>query len=147
MTTEPLARRRQYLLGKARPNAIIGRNRENGELLLLLIGGALGLLCGLVLPWKWAQVLGLICFPALAFAIVYVPFRKRTFYKWFEINRSYRRVVRGGEGGRGAASGGAGLLAVRSDGGGRPSGRHRCRGRPAARSWPGPLAGHPVRPR
>src|SRR5262245_1847208 len=97
MTTEPLVRRRQYLLGKARPNAIVGRNRDNGELLLLLIGGALGLLCGLVLPWKWAQVLGLVGFPALAFAAVYVPYRKRTFYKWFEINRSYRRLLRGGQ--------------------------------------------------
>ena len=88
MTTEPLARRRQYLLGKARPNAIVGRNRDNGELLLLLIGGALGLFCGLVLPWKWAQAAGLILFPTLAFAIVFAPYRKRTFYKWFEINRS-----------------------------------------------------------
>ncbi|MCI0688616.1 MAG: hypothetical protein L0Y54_15460 [Sporichthyaceae bacterium] len=97
MTTEPLARRRQYLLGKARPNAIVGRNRDNGELLLLLIGGGLGLLSGLLLPWRTAQAILLFTFPALAFAIVFVPYRRRTFYKWFEINRSYRRLLRGGQ--------------------------------------------------
>ncbi len=35
-------------------------------------------------------------FPMLALAAVYVPYKHRTFYKWFEINRSYKRTLRQG---------------------------------------------------
>ncbi len=97
MTTEPVARRRWYLIGRARPQAIVGRNRENGELLVLLVGGSLGLFCGLVVPYLALRVAGLVGFPLLAFAIVYAPYRGRTFYRWFEINRTYRRMMRSGK--------------------------------------------------
>ena len=71
MTTEPLHRRRAYLIGRARPQAIVGRNRENGELLVLLVGGSLGLLTGLLVPYLPLRAAGLIGFPLIAFAIVY----------------------------------------------------------------------------
>lgn len=98
MTTESMPRRRSFLIGKARPNAIIGRNREPGEILLILLGGGLGMMFGLLMPVLPLRILGLIAFPGLAFAAVYMPYRKRTFYRWFEINRSYRRLVRSGTG-------------------------------------------------
>ncbi len=94
MTTEPLTRRRTFLIGRAKPNSIVGKNREHGELLLLLVGGGLGLLSGLIVPWLPLRVMGLVGFPLLAFAAVFLPYRKRTFYKWFEINRSYKRMLR-----------------------------------------------------
>ena len=96
MTTEPVPRRRAYLIGRARPQAIVGRNRENGELLVLLVGGSLGLLTGLLVPYLPLRAAGLIAFPLIAFAIVYAPFRGRTVYRWFEISRTYRRMVRSG---------------------------------------------------
>jgi hypothetical protein len=94
VTTEPLVRRRTYLIGKAKPNAMVGKNREHGELMVLLVGCGLGLISGLTLPWLPLRVACLFGFPLLAFGAVFVPYRKRTFYKWFEINRSYKRMLR-----------------------------------------------------
>jgi hypothetical protein len=96
VTSEPIARRRTFVFGKPKPNAVIGRNREPGEIALLLAGGLAGLIWGLAVPLLALRVLGLAGFPAAAIATVYLPFRKRTLYRWFEINRSYRRLVRSG---------------------------------------------------
>ncbi len=94
MTIEPVARRRSYLIGKAKPTAIVGRNRETGELAVIVAGCAMGLLCGIVIPFLPLRVAGLVGFPATAFAAIFLPYRGRTCYKWFEISRSYRRMLR-----------------------------------------------------
>lgn len=101
MTTEshmspPITPRRTYLIGRARPNAFIGRNRENGEIALIIAGAFLGMVSGLVVPVLSLRIVLLVGFPLLALAAVYVPYRQRTFYKWFEINRSYRRTLKRG---------------------------------------------------
>jgi hypothetical protein len=96
VTTQPFAQRRTYLIGRARPNAIIGKNRETGEIALIVIGAFLGMMCGLIIPILPIRIAGLVGFPLLAFAAVFMPYRQRTFYKWFEINRSYRRTLRTG---------------------------------------------------
>ncbi|MGX4690826.1 SCO6880 family protein [Streptomyces sp. JNUCC 63] len=88
--------RRTYLIGRARPNAIVGRNRESGEIALIIAGAFLGMMCGLVVPVLSLRIVLLTGFPLLALAAVYVPYRHRTFYKWFEINRSYKRTVKNG---------------------------------------------------
>ncbi|MFE9173521.1 SCO6880 family protein [Streptomyces kebangsaanensis] len=88
--------RRTYLIGRARPNAIVGRNRESGEIALIIVGAFLGMMCGLVVPVLSLRIVLLTGFPLLALAAVYVPYRQRTFYKWFEINRSYKRTVKNG---------------------------------------------------
>ncbi|QMU73158.1 SCO6880 family protein [Streptacidiphilus sp. P02-A3a] len=100
MTTQPVGGyRRTYLIGKAKPNAVVGKNRESGEVFLLIFGAFLGMLWGIAVQgFLVLRLLGLVAFPLLAFAIVYLPYRKRTFYKWAEINRSYRRTVRSGSG-------------------------------------------------
>ncbi len=100
MTTEshlshPVTPRRTYLIGRARPNAIIGRNRETGEIALIIAGAFLGMMCGLLVPVLPLRIALLTGFPLLALAAVYVPYKRRTFYKWFEINRSYKRTVKG----------------------------------------------------
>ncbi|MCQ4046011.1 SCO6880 family protein [Streptantibioticus rubrisoli] len=96
MTTQPIAQRRTYLIGKARPNAIVGKNRETGEIALLVIGAFIGMVWGLAITILPLRIAGLIGFPLMAFAAVFMPYRGRTFYRWFEINRSYRRTLRRG---------------------------------------------------
>ncbi|GHC58951.1 SCO6880 family protein [Streptomyces flavofungini] len=101
MTTQshvspPVTPRRTYLIGRARPNAIIGRNRETGEIALIIGGAFLGMMCGILIPFLLPRILLLMGFPLIAIAAVYLPFKGRTFYKWFEINRSYKRSLRRG---------------------------------------------------
>ncbi|MCF6524214.1 SCO6880 family protein [Streptomyces sp. JJ36] len=90
------APRRTYLIGRARPNAIVGKNRETGEIALIVVGAFLGMMSGLLIPVLSVRIPALVGFPMIALAAVYVPYRGRTFYRWFEIDRSYRRLVRQG---------------------------------------------------
>ncbi|MEV5506168.1 SCO6880 family protein [Streptomyces orinoci] len=94
--SQPVAPRRTYLIGRARPNAVVGKNRETGEIALIIAGAFLGMMCGLLVPILPLRIITLTGFPALALAAVYVPYKQRTFYKWFEINRSYKRTLRRG---------------------------------------------------
>ncbi|OEV09026.1 hypothetical protein K378_02192 [Streptomyces sp. Amel2xB2] len=90
------APRRTYMIGRARPNAVIGKNRETGEIGLIIAGAFLGMMSGLLIPVLAFRIPALVGFPMLALAAIYVPYKGRTFYKWFEISRSYRRLVRSG---------------------------------------------------
>ncbi|MCM2577349.1 SCO6880 family protein [Streptomyces meridianus] len=95
-STPAIAPRRTYLIGRARPDAIIGKNRETGEIALIIVGAFLGMMCGLLVPVLPLRIATLAGFPMLALAAVYVPYKQRTLYKWFEINRSFRRTLRAG---------------------------------------------------
>ncbi|GAA2428313.1 SCO6880 family protein [Streptomyces macrosporus] len=99
-----VAPRRTYMIGRARPNALIGRNRETGEIALIIAGAFLGMMSGLLVPVLSLRIVMLVGFPLLALAAVYVPYRGRTYYKWFEINRSYRRLLRRGTAYRSSAA-------------------------------------------
>ncbi|MCQ0023397.1 hypothetical protein M4914_10835 [Streptomyces somaliensis DSM 40738] len=105
MTTQshPITPRRAYLIGRARPNAIIGKNRETGEIALIIAGAFVGMMCGLLVPVLSLRIVLLVGFPMLALAAVYVPYRGRTFYRWYEVNRSYKRILRQGTTYRSAA--------------------------------------------
>ena len=94
MTVEGYERRRSFLIGKAKPNAIVGRNRETGELAVLAVGCLLAMVCGFAVPTLPLKILTIIGCPVAAGAIVFAPYRKRTYYRWFEIDRAYRRLVR-----------------------------------------------------
>ncbi|WKX74300.1 SCO6880 family protein [Streptomyces sp. XD-27] len=94
--SHPIAPRRTYLIGRARPTAIVGKNRETGEIALIIGGAFVGMMCGLLVPVLALRIVTLVGFPTLALAAVYVPYNGRTFYKWFEINRSYKRITRKG---------------------------------------------------
>ncbi|MDT0309107.1 SCO6880 family protein [Streptomyces sp. DSM 44917] len=106
MTAPPhtLTRRRTYLIGRARPQAIVGRNRETGEIALVVVGAFLGMMSGLLIPALALRIVGLAGFPMLALAAVYMPYNGRTFYRWFEINRHFRRTQRRGATYRSAAA-------------------------------------------
>ncbi|GAA4912356.1 SCO6880 family protein [Streptomyces coeruleoprunus] len=105
MTTQshPITPRRTYLIGRARPNAIVGKNRETGEIALIIFGAFLGMMAGLLVPVLSLRIAMLTGLPMLALAAVYVPYRGRTFYRWFEVNRSYKRILRQGTTYRSAA--------------------------------------------
>ncbi|MDJ1138350.1 SCO6880 family protein [Streptomyces iconiensis] len=92
----PAAPRRTYMIGRARPNAIVGKNRETGEIGLIIVGAFLGMMSGLVIPVLSLRIPALIGFPVIALAAIYVPYKGRTFYKWFEIRRSFKRLHRNG---------------------------------------------------
>ncbi|RLL67561.1 SCO6880 family protein [Streptomyces sp. Z26] len=98
MTTSShsVAPRRTYMIGRARPNAIVGKNRETGEIAMIITGAFLGMMSGLLVPVLSVRIPALVGFPMLALAMVYVPYRGRTLYKWFEIDRSFRRMTRSG---------------------------------------------------
>jgi hypothetical protein len=96
MTTQSATERRVFHFGKARANAMIGRNREPGEIAVLVGAAALGLVGGLVLPWLPLRILFLAGAPLTGAAIVWLPYRGRTFYRWYEIDRSHRRLLRTG---------------------------------------------------
>ncbi|WKK27488.1 hypothetical protein QZH56_14560 [Streptomyces olivoreticuli] len=102
--SQPIAARRTYLIGRARPNAVVGKNRETGEIALIIAGAFLGMMCGLLVPVLPLRILTLTGFPVLALSAVYVPYKQRTFYKWFEINRTYKRTLRRGATYRSSAS-------------------------------------------
>jgi hypothetical protein len=104
VTAERFERRRSFLIGKAKPNAIVGRNRETGELAVLVLGGVVAVIVGFIVPSLVLKVLCIIGLPAAAAAIVFVPYRHRTVYRWFEIDRSYRRMRRSGAGRYGSAA-------------------------------------------
>ncbi|MER7990936.1 SCO6880 family protein [Streptomyces noursei] len=95
-SSQPIAPRRTYLIGRARPNAVVGKNRETGEITLIIAGAFLGMMCGLLVPSLPLRIASLTGFPMLGLALVYVPYKGRTYYKWFEIRRSFRRTVRKG---------------------------------------------------
>jgi hypothetical protein len=92
------------MIGRARPNAIVGRNRETGEIALIIAGAFLGMMSGLLVPVLSLRIALLVGFPLLALAAVYVPYNGRTYYRWFEINRSYRRLLRRGTAYRSSAA-------------------------------------------
>ncbi|MGG8409754.1 SCO6880 family protein, partial [Streptomyces sp. 12297] len=89
----PVAPRRTYLIGRARPNAIVGKNRESGEIALIIAGAFLGMMSGLLVPNLMLRIVALAGFPMVSLAMVYVPYKHRTFYKWFEINRTEQSVL------------------------------------------------------
>jgi hypothetical protein len=95
---EGLERRRSFLIGKAKPNAIVGRNRETGELALLVAGCTVAMIAAFAVPTLVLKIVSIVGFPTAVAAIVFVPYRKRTLYRWFEIDRGYRRLLRSGAG-------------------------------------------------
>jgi hypothetical protein len=96
MSAEGIERRRSFVIGKAKPNAIVGRNRETGELAILVLGCGLAMIAGFIVPTLALKIITIIGLPAAAAAVVFLPYRKRTVYRWFEIDRTYRRLTRSG---------------------------------------------------
>ena len=100
MTATSDVPRRAFTFGAARHTGLVGK-RDTGELLVLGAGGVLAVAMPLLLPFLALKVLGLIAPLALAVAVVFAPYRprgsrapRRTFYRWAEPSRTYRRTLR-----------------------------------------------------
>jgi len=94
--------RRAFVFGAQRHTGMIGK-KDTGELAVLAVGGASSLILGWVLPGLALKLLGLLVPASLAAAAVFAPYRprgsriaRRTWYRWYEPTRAYRRMLRGG---------------------------------------------------
>lgn len=91
--------RRAYRFGNTRSTGLVGR-RDLGEQLVLVAGGAVGLLAAAVIGPVLFRVAALLVAVGTAVAVVFVPYRprgaarRRTVYRWWEIRRSYRATLR-----------------------------------------------------
>ncbi|MGW6454749.1 SCO6880 family protein [Streptomyces sp. NPDC055078] len=87
---------RTFVFPRPRPRGLLGRKLEGDEQVVL----AAGFLGGLILAWLVSStMLKVVCFASLAGPCawaVLAPYRGRTFLKWFEITRTYRRLLRDG---------------------------------------------------
>ena len=100
MSTDAI--RRAFIFGSQRHTGMIGK-KDTGELAILALGGAASIIFGWVLPGLVLKILGLLVPGAVAAAAVFAPYRprgslvaKRTWYRWYEPTRTYRRMLRGG---------------------------------------------------
>lgn len=141
MTTEShvshvVTPRRTYLIGRARPNAIVGRNRESGEIALIVVGAFLGMMCGLLVPVLTLRIVLLMRLP---------DDRARRGVRAVQAPHVLQ-VVRDQPQLQAHPAPGHGLPLGRH-GGGHPDRRPGDRGRPATRHRPHQLARRPLRPR
>ncbi|MEV5434449.1 SCO6880 family protein [Streptomyces sp. NPDC052682] len=87
---------RTFTFPRPRPRGLLGRKLEADEQLIL---GA-GFVGGLGLVWVLSSVvLKLIAFSVIAGGCAWAtlaPYKGRTYLKWFEINRTYKRLLRDG---------------------------------------------------
>jgi len=88
---------RTFSFPRPRPRGLLGRKLEADEQ-YILCGGFVG---GLVAAYLTGPILlKVLVFAALAGACAWAtlaPYRGRTYVRWFEINRTYKRLLRNGE--------------------------------------------------
>lgn len=87
---------RTFTFPRPRPRGLLGRKLEADEQLVL----GVGFVGGLSLVWLLSGVvLKLIAFSVIAGSCAWAtlaPYKGRTYLKWFEINRTYKRLLRDG---------------------------------------------------
>jgi hypothetical protein len=77
-------------------HGLFGRGRDSGEIALAVGMAGVGVIWALLAPSILLKGVGLAAAPALGATVVFVPYRGRTFYRWWEIDRSYKRLLRKG---------------------------------------------------
>ncbi|MFI9772759.1 SCO6880 family protein [Streptomyces sp. NPDC052415] len=88
---------RFFSFPRPRPRGLLGRRFEMDEQLFLL-GGivlAVGLLAGL--PGIPLKILGCLASAGTCVWVTMVPYKGRTFLRWYEIRRTHRRLLRDGK--------------------------------------------------
>lgn len=94
VTSEAAAGRR-YTLGRPESRSLLGR-RERGEVAVLVVGVALGVLSSLMSGGSVAGFVLLAGFLLGSVATVYLPWRGRTLYQWLPIDARFVRQRRTG---------------------------------------------------
>ncbi|MFJ5635030.1 SCO6880 family protein [Streptomyces goshikiensis] len=88
---------RVFTFPRPRPRGLLGRRFEMDEQLVLLGGIALAVGLMAALPGIPLKIIGAIAAAGGCVWATMVPYKGRTFLRWFEIRRSYRRLLRDGK--------------------------------------------------
>ncbi|MFF1678367.1 SCO6880 family protein [Streptomyces sp. NPDC058256] len=88
---------RVFSFPRPRPRGLLGRRFEMDEQLVLLCGIALSVGLLAALPGIPLKILGCLGAAGTCIWATMVPYRGRTFLRWFEIRRSHRRLLRDGK--------------------------------------------------
>ncbi|MET8676080.1 SCO6880 family protein [Streptomyces sp. NPDC004647] len=87
---------RVFSFPRPRPRGLLGRRFEMDEQLVLLGGVALSVALLAALPGAVLKILAFLAVAGSCAWATLVPYKGRTFLKWYEIRRSYRRLLRDG---------------------------------------------------
>lgn len=87
---------RAFIFPRPRPRGLLGRRFEGDEQLVLGAGAAGALLSLSVVPNIPLKVATFVSILALSTGAVLLPYRGRTYLRWWEIRRSYRKLLRNG---------------------------------------------------
>jgi len=88
---------RVFSFPRPRPRGLLGRRFEMDEQLVLLGGIALSVGLLAALPGVVVKIVGCLGAAGTCVWATMVPYRGRTFLRWLEIRRSYRRLLRDGK--------------------------------------------------
>ncbi|MFE2852706.1 SCO6880 family protein [Streptomyces lavendulae] len=88
---------RLFSFPRPRPRGLLGRRFEMDEQLVILGGIALAVGLLAALPGIPLKIIGAVGAGGSCLWAAVVPYRGRTFLRWFEIRRSYRRLLRDGK--------------------------------------------------
>ncbi|MFF3786369.1 SCO6880 family protein [Streptomyces sp. NPDC001933] len=87
---------RAFLFPRPRPRGLLGRRFEGDEQLVLGGGAASSLLTLAVVPNVALKVTAFVSILLLSAAAVLIPYKGRTYLRWWEIRHSYRKLLRNG---------------------------------------------------
>ncbi|GAA1237521.1 SCO6880 family protein [Streptomyces rhizosphaericus] len=88
---------RTFRYPRPRPRGLLGRRFEADEQLVAGLGAALALLMLAVLPGTAVKLVVFVAVLGLCAAAVMLPYKGRTYLRWWEVRRSYRRLLRRGD--------------------------------------------------
>lgn len=87
---------RSFSFARPRPRGLLGRRLEGDEQLVLGAGFTAGLIVAYVLSSIPLKVLGFVLVAGASAWATLAPYRGRTYLKWWEIRRTYRKLLRNG---------------------------------------------------
>lgn len=87
---------RTFVYPRPRPRGLLGRKLEADEQLVLGFGLVGGLITALLITSIPLKILAFVVVAGAGAWATLAPFRGRTYLKWFEINRTYRKQLRDG---------------------------------------------------
>jgi hypothetical protein len=87
---------RTFTYPRPRPRGLLGRRLETGEQAFVTAAALVALLALWTLPTWPFKLAGAAAIAAFAGWAAFVPYQGRTFLRWWEIKRTYRRLLRRG---------------------------------------------------
>lgn len=87
---------RTFTYPRPRPRGLLGRKLEADEQLVLGAGLVGGLLVAWILAGIVLKIVGFVLIAGTCAWATLAPYRGRTYVRWFEINRTYKKLLRDG---------------------------------------------------